>query len=388
MTKSRILYAGIIIAAFIFSQALYDSVSLFTLVCVLILPFISALLLLIGKSTIQIQCKLIHKEVNRFQETKLYVEVRCGAPFLSPVLRLNCLLPDDLGDRTCKRRLHISFSPMTKTVIEMPFTYNYRGTYDVGVDSIEICDFLRLIKVKKRVNTNWKLRVMPRFLPVDLNMQQKIYLEDGASTDMVNAGGYAADLLGVREFNDSDSLRYVHWNLSAIKDELMVKTFAANRQKQVYILLDLTDDTPEELQSRRRGDALVETALSLARNFMSHIGSVCLMFSGGGLQTHQIDTPLSLSAAYTAVALCPLQPPKALDKMLSQISNVQDLCYVTGVLTEEKIRRIEIMLQYVQCPIRILALEKDDSVEPSKYKSKGITIEILHLEDIEKGRIV
>lgn len=48
MTRSRLIYLGLLIGAFVFSQALYDSISLFTLALVLLIPLISLICLLIS----------------------------------------------------------------------------------------------------------------------------------------------------------------------------------------------------------------------------------------------------------------------------------------------------------------------------------------------------
>ena len=57
MTRSRLIYAALLIAAFIFSQALYDSISLFTLAVVLLIPLISLLCLLISLSLVKIKAE-------------------------------------------------------------------------------------------------------------------------------------------------------------------------------------------------------------------------------------------------------------------------------------------------------------------------------------------
>ena len=55
MTRSRLIYTALLIAAFIFSQALYDSISLFTLAVVLLIPLVSFLCLLASASLVKIE---------------------------------------------------------------------------------------------------------------------------------------------------------------------------------------------------------------------------------------------------------------------------------------------------------------------------------------------
>lgn len=388
MVKSRIIYAAIIIAAFIFSQALYDSISLFTLICVLLLPVLSFLLLLLCKSTVGIRTKLVQPRVYRYHRTKLSVEIKCGAPFLSPLMQLHCIMNDPEGKESVIRRLSVAFSPFSKTVIEIPVSYTYRGVYEVGIRQVEIYDFLGLFKLRHKVKQSYNLYVTPRFLPSDIKMSQDIYLEDGTSTNMIASSGYSAELFGVRDYDENDSLRHVHWNLSAAKGDLMVKTYSVNRQKQVYLLLDLTDKDPHSLYARRLGDAIVETALSLCRNLLNHVGAVSLMWQCGNLRECFVKDFQHLSVAYEEVGLCPMQTDSVLDRVMSEISNVQALCIVTGRLDEQKIRRVEILQNLLHCPIRLFALENTCTAESMALAAKNITLEVLNLSEIEKGRVM
>lgn len=388
MVKSRIVYAAIVIASFIFSQALYDSISLFTLVCVLVLPILSLGMLLLCKSTVNIRSKLAQSRVYRYHQTNLLVEIRCGAPLLSPLMQLECVLNDPEGKESVIRRLPIGFSPFSKTVIEIPVRYTYRGKYEVGIRSVEIYDFLRLFKIRYKVGQNYKLYVTPRFLPSEIRFSQNIYLEDGTSTDIISSTSEGTELFGVRDYDQNDSLRHVHWNLSAAKEDLVVKTFSVNRQQQMYLLLDMTDKDYHSLYARRLGDAMVETALALSRDLLDRVGAVCLMWQRGGLHECLVDSPQRLSVAYEEVGLCPMQSENALDRAMSEISNVQALCIVTGRLDEQKLSRVEILESSLHCPIRLFAFENTCSAEALALSAKNITLEMLHLDEIEKGRVM
>ena len=388
MIKSRITYVAILIASFIFSQALYDSISLFTMVCVLVLPVLSLVLLLLCKSTVGIRTKLAQSRIYRFHQTNLLVEIKCGAPLLSPLMQLECIINDPEGKESVIRRLPVGFSPFSKTVIEIPVSFAYRGKYDIGIRSVEIYDFLRLFKIRHKIDQHYKLYVTPRFLPSEINFTQDIYLEDGISTDILNATNEGAELFGVRDYDQNDSLRHVHWNLSAAKEDLLVKTYSVNRQHQMYVLLDMTDKDHRSLASRRLGDAMVETALSLCRVLLDRVGSVCLMWQRGNLHECSVDSPQRLSVAYEEVGLCPMQSEKALDRALSEISNVQALCIVTGRLDEQKLSRVEILQNALHCPIRLFAFENNCSAESMTLSAKNITLEMLHLDEIEKGRVI
>ena len=387
MTGSRILYAAIVIVAFIFSQALYDPISLFTLICVLLLPLISLVCMLIGSASVHVKCAIAKREIYRFEQSKLLAEIRCGFPLISPVMTLYCKLPEENGDRSLPRRLHISFTPRAKTTIEIPFSFGYRGIYQIGAQTIEICDFLRLFRMHKRIDKIWNVRVMPRLLSSDLALIQRVFLDEGSGTEMIGSPAYAAEIMGVRDYEDGEPLRFVHWNLSAVRDKLMVKSFASVRQQQVYLLLDLTDPEPAALSSRRLGDAMVETVLSVAREYLDHIGAICMMWNAGDLQRREVSTPQQLATVHTEIALCPMQSYRHMDEAMDKIGEVQELCVVVGRLNDDKMRRIEVLRHVVRCPITLLAFEYSATVSAESLLGKNIRLQMLDLAAVEEGRL-
>ncbi len=388
MLKSRIIYIAIVIAAFIFSQALYDSVSLFTLVCVLVLPVLSLILMLICRNFVFIRSKLARGHITRHSTTNLLLEIKCAVPFLSPVMKVNCVINDTQGKENVLRSFVVTFSPFSKTVIEIPVCFAYRGCYDIGIRSLEVYDFLGLFKHQYKVDQFYKLYVMPRHLPCGLRIEQDIYLEEGTSTDMQSTTGYGAELFGVRDYNDSDSLRHVHWNLSAVKDELVVKTYSVNRQKQIYVLMDMTDSEPHTLSSRRLGDAIMEAGLSLCRELQTRVGAVRIMWQSGGLKDYLVTSPAHFSLVYEEAGLCPMQSEQALDRIVGELSHVQALCIITGRLEQDKLSRIELMQNHLCCPIRVLTFENTCSAEASALISKDIALEVISLQALEEGRVM
>ncbi len=387
MIKSRLLYIGIIIAAFVFSQALYDPISLFTLVCILLLPIVSLITMLIGAATLKVRTKMAKTDMVRFEKQPLRCEIKCAFPLLSPVLCLSCLLPDTEGLGVTKQKLFVRFSPFSRQIVEFPITFTRRGTYRVGVTQVEICDFLRLFRIRKTIKPTYVLRVKPRVLPCDLRMQQRVFMEDSSTSDMFLTEGYSTDLFGVRDFVDSDSLRQVHWNLSAQMDHLIVKTYAQSRQQQVHLWLDLSFETVDEV-SRRFGDAMVETALSVARHLMNAVGIVQIFWTGGGTHHATVQSPEQFSNAYASLVRCPIHKEGKLQDMVSQIGSAQELCIVVGKLTEQKLHHVEYLQESLHSRIQVFTFEKEDEVSVDHLAAKGIHLSMLNLQEIEKGRIV
>ena len=75
MLRSRLIYLALLISAFIFSQALYDSISLFTLAVVLLIPLISLICLLISLLLVKVELEPVPLRERRLNEFSLRVNI-------------------------------------------------------------------------------------------------------------------------------------------------------------------------------------------------------------------------------------------------------------------------------------------------------------------------
>ncbi len=90
MYKSRLIYLAIIVASFIFSQALYEPVSYMTFIIVLILPVISVVLALLSYPLIKIKISASRTDVFRFEDFAVKISVKNYSPFISPSFKIFC----------------------------------------------------------------------------------------------------------------------------------------------------------------------------------------------------------------------------------------------------------------------------------------------------------
>ena len=140
----------------------------------------------------------------------------------------------------------------------------YRGTYNVGIRSVEITDFLRLFRM--RYKNREPLEVFIRPDTILLSGLSSIRLPRLLAREASHQGSVPEAT--VREYLPGDTLRRVHWKASAKEGRLLVRRVTGEQQRQVCILLSTcrSAETPEEyLPSENK---MLEIAIALASFFL------------------------------------------------------------------------------------------------------------------------
>lgn len=180
----------------------------------------------------------------------------------------------------------IDVSALGRTSLELPVCIAYRGEYTVGVESVEVFDLFRLFKFKKKMGKKIRVIVLPREFPLD--KIKDINEAESAETAAALLGINKSDSVLLREYRTGDSLKQIHWKLSAKQDELIVRQPEPALNNSSLIFCDFTGEYGEEARMALT-DAVIETALALARRIVSDNNTAALCWNNAedGLPTLQ-----------------------------------------------------------------------------------------------------
>lgn len=92
-------------------------------------------------------------------------------------------------------------------------------------------------------------------------------ISDGHLTDV---SGFDGDTIGVRDFRDGESMRYVHWSKSAQMDRLIVKELQTNIQRNIRVEIDLSPETHFGTGSQSSYEWAIRVAASICRQVQLH----------------------------------------------------------------------------------------------------------------------
>ena len=386
MVRSRIFYIVLLITAFIFSQALYDSISLFTLVVVLLIPFISLFFLFISLFLVKIEVGKVSSRPTRLKQFYLPIRITSYTPLMLPMMEFILKVSSPEGDRARKGIAAVQYRPFGKTTFEVPLKFDVRGVYQVGAEKVVFYDFLRLFRIKRRIGTPQTVIVEPRTLSTDIKVEVTAQEQESA----VTAGGKETrmngDMAGIREFNENDTLRQVHWKLSSRLSKMIVKTYWENSCDNVMILADLFPYGEDRLQSRHLTDCVVETSLRVLNLLTQERIRSVLGYPNFESDLHQqgITTADELVLAEKDFKMAPMMESGSLEQSLREVDFTSlgggALYIVTSCTPERAEQAMEPYLKGLNCHLQYLV------VRPKEEASRGPNMTVLSMAELEHER--
>ncbi|MBQ6824018.1 MAG: DUF58 domain-containing protein [Clostridia bacterium] len=369
MARSRIIYLALLIGAFIFSQALFDSITLFTLIVVLLIPFISLFSLLISLMLVKVEAEEPPARQHRLQDFYLRATIRSKTPVMLPLMRFNLTVSNAAGDESIRGYSIVHYRAFGKTTVEIPMNYAVRGNYTAGINSVVFYDFLRLFSIKRKLKRNSHIVVTPRRLELDL----PVHAQRQEQENVASVGGRETkndgDMAGIREFNEYDTLRQVHWKLSARLSKMIVKTYWENSCDNIMVLADLFPHEQDRLVNRRLTDCVVELSDKLISLLNENGVRVTLGYAN-------YDSMLSLRSIVTAedrinasdqLALTPMMEGGSLEQSLQEMDfgalRGGALYVVSSMPSEALVRCLEPYLRGMNCTVYYFSIRPELEAE-------------------------
>lgn len=347
MWKSRIIYISIIAAAFIFSQSLYDSVSFLTLIVLLAFPFLTIFLAVISFPLIKARLFCSKKEVCRFENLDLRIVIRNRSPFVSSAFRIFCSLPDKNGKTNEKICFVVNSQCGKKCYFDYHCFFANRGVYSVSIDSIEYYDFLKLIKIKKKIGCELKIVSNPARIQLPMSVSSQRQNQENSNvlgTLLVSDGG---DMVGVRDYVYGDNVKNIHWKLSSKNDNLVIKSFAEDIYDQAYIIVDLSSYYSDTYIAKSMSDCVIETAIATIRSYHKNSirFSVLINISKSEIKSFRVVSESDLFEVESFISLLPRVTGCSVSDVLNgiNINNVSgaEVCVITSFGSGDVVKNVK-----------------------------------------------
>lgn len=156
-----------------------------------------------------------------------------------PYLTINNLVLGDLDPKY--KGQSISLNIDEKKIIKGKVNFKARGIYNLGDNDLNISDLFSIFEIRKYYNFHEVIKVYPRISEIkgiEVNGYNLI-------RNIVNFKGTLEDISAVRDirkYNEGDSLKKVHWKLSAKYGQLYVKNFDNVSGEKCTLLFNMNED--------------------------------------------------------------------------------------------------------------------------------------------------
>ncbi|MCL2873745.1 MAG: DUF58 domain-containing protein [Defluviitaleaceae bacterium] len=218
------------------------------------------------------------------------------------------------------------------------YSCKYRGQFHIGVDHIKIFDVLKLFTFKKKIESDDFVLVYPKTFPV-LSFPVKVELtmrEDAKKASIMDDYYTIAD---IRKFTPSDSLKKVHWKLSAKRCELLVKRHQASGNNAVVMVLDMSKLPVKDSEKRTMyEDGIMGRVLSVIRHItdrqmhadLIYASDSINIFNCAGIRDFHALRPILAKAEFDSH----IPPENILRKIIKNKDEIGNIVFFTPNLTE------------------------------------------------------
>lgn len=148
--------------------------------------------------------------------------------------------------------------------LELPVTFQRSGKMIISIKEIRIDGILGIVSTKQKGDGQSIFYVYPKRLdrPMDIWKYEGLKEEDKTGRqEGIRQGNHFSEVSGIREYIPGDSMRDIHWKLSAKKEKLMAKEHIIMNDTNQILLVELAD----VLYERER---CIEDVLELLMNFL------------------------------------------------------------------------------------------------------------------------
>lgn len=267
MAKYRFFYILLLLGSVALAVGYYSRFTFIIMLSVIAMPFISFILLVFTRLFLKIESAPKKIFVHKLQQFDIVVRVKNR--FIIPVspLRITGIFHDEDGSVREDRQLILSVMPFSTSEFSFGGNIRFRGEYLLGYKEAWLYDILRLFRFRIKLDPDCSVIVSPRRLSLDDN--NALCDDDYESSRTTMSFFENTSFASVRKYTDGDSLRHVHWKLSAKQDSLVVKQMEQNLGSNASILVDITAHFLDDEKNLSSTDAVVETALAITQKIIS-----------------------------------------------------------------------------------------------------------------------
>ena len=266
-----------------YSNKVYAYFPFFT---VLLLVLVSVGLTFYIKKKIRVDSDFADAECDRHTQVPMGLQIYNDSLLVCPRAIAYLYISDLIGGTDSISKNTFTMAAKSASDFAFDLRMDHIGEYKAGVRSMEIFDLLGLFRFPLGISKDLNVMVMPaekEDLGVDLSARSMSESTDQRSTAVSDGFDYS----GVREYAIGDSMKRIHWKLSAHSPNYMTKITEMSMRNDMVIIIDTNGPQTDTETLACLYDAVVETALSFAKEAVRNEADFYLMFTDkdGGAET-------------------------------------------------------------------------------------------------------
>ncbi len=299
--RYRVYYGVYLMISLLLFLFLRDKFSAALALTLLLLPLFSFLSLFFAKRKLSFRQSVSESAAVKGQTVRYTLQLKNGGRFFCPhiIIKYHAASSFAYSNPPIPS---LFLSPRETKKSHLPTLCKLRGRCEIGVKKIELWDFLRLFKLTVNPAEPLTLLIHPRLHPIrPLQAAQTSALTE---TRFFQRGEDDYTVISdFREYTEQDSIKKVHWKLSAKKEDLIVKNFASYASAGTAVALDLRPVSGGAGYAEEVQDSMAGLAVSIIRHIVEKSESVNFLYNTDCNETLHVANMLDFGRLYSLSAL-------------------------------------------------------------------------------------
>ena len=261
MKKEKIVFfiiLGLLLAAFLLTGQGWIAIVLSVMLFYLLLAIL--LFLLTGRNLeVALTCE---EEAQKDQEAELKVLLNNQSVIPVPRCDLILQMKNQLNGESTRTTLRGGVLPKKTKTFQLDAKENHCGMIKSQIVSAKICDPLGLFSRKLAIGSeDSECLVMPNLYHTGIRMEEMEHydMESFRYAD-AKVGTDSSETVSIREYAEGDSVRAIHWKLSAKTGDIMIKEYGYPVDSRTVLIADKRKTA--DLNTADAIDKLTEFTLS------------------------------------------------------------------------------------------------------------------------------
>lgn len=300
MKKSRILYICLFISALIFTYFNGGKIPYMMLYTVILLPVVSLAYMIVIYFRFKYGQELDKKFVTKGDRINFIFSISNEDFFIYPYIKVSFYGSQTIFDKQFQDK-KFSLTPYSGRNYAFELQCNYRGNYEVGINSVELEDFFGIFKFKYNIFEPKYITVYPRIVYLEKFRLKTDFMSESHSI-LNSRDEDMTTISDVRKYQYGDNLKRIHWKLTARSQELMVKKFQSTSETNALMLLDLQKNNYAPGENIIVEDKLIESAVAVLYYCLNKWIPVNLAYFSGSLNNVHAKNHQSFNEIYEILA--------------------------------------------------------------------------------------
>ncbi len=265
MKINRLIYLVLMIGSGVFASYYGGNISYALFYLSILIPIISFLYTIYVYSRFKIYQSMGSNRIVKGDWTQ-YTMVITNEDYITfRNIKVN-FLSDKSSIEAADRIIEYSLIPSESDGLETRIKCNYRGEYVVGVDSVEITDFLYLFQITYPLKTRLRVLVLPRIVQLE---RLSIALKEHDEKNPLSSSNMVEESLDteIRKYFPGDEGKRIHWKASARMHELISRKYQYIPKAEIAIFMDLAKINEDELKVIKAEDKIIESVLAITNYY-------------------------------------------------------------------------------------------------------------------------